>query len=163
LQQPKIQRHSESLLSSQRQKKRKEKEKNTRECHNRGGKEEQSKNKNKNPTPFHRNLSVLLKFLSQHQKKGTAKKNTHAHNNAIIEVEKKDQRGKIIKNPTRFQKKSLRSTQVPFSTAEQKNSKKQNTYTRMPLYQRRNRKENKRKESEGKTARKGKDTRCIRQ
>jgi len=42
LQQPKIQRHSESLLSSQRQKKRKEKEKNTPECHNRGGKEEQS-------------------------------------------------------------------------------------------------------------------------
>jgi hypothetical protein len=51
----------------------------------------------KNPTPLHRNLSVLLKILSQHQKKRTAKKNTHAHNNAIIEVEKKDQSKNKIK------------------------------------------------------------------
>jgi hypothetical protein len=51
----------------------------------------------KNSTPFQRNLFVLLKFLSQHQKKRTAKKNTHAQNNAIIKVEKKDQ-SKNIKN-----------------------------------------------------------------
>jgi hypothetical protein len=79
LQQPKIQRHSESILSSQRQKTRKEKGKNKPECHNRGGKEEQRKNKKQKLQRHSREISPFFSssFLNIRRKEQPKKTRTH--------------------------------------------------------------------------------------